>query len=311
MSSGRFRSDEIDGGEADSDPASSAGRYYLRIGPRQIELHRGDTFIGRDETCHVAISGALVSRRHARILLEEGELSLEDLGSRNGTFLNGAMVQGRVPIRPGDRLFVGSFDIDVVRLEGASPPSGVTGDSAFDRATPSSGVALARKLSATGEEERAAAATKRSSAQREPDLDTIESAGRLAERMFVLGRPLAGRDLLSEPLKRVLAALQAGRHLDPVILDATGRWAMKLALEVFDANWLNLAVEIHLLAGHPMKRETLEQIISLRKKAPIGDDELIARYHGRVCMTIGVRPLAERLLHAELVGEDPPSDDDE
>lgn len=311
MSSGRFRSDGIDAGEADSDPRSSVGRYCLRIGPRQIELQKGEAFVGRDETCRVVVSGALVSRRHARILLEEGELSVEDLGSANGTFVNGAEVQGRVPIRPGDRLFIGSFDIDVGRLEGPSPPSGVTGDNVLDRATPSSGVALARKLSVTEDTERAGTVTERGPSRGELDLEAIESAGRLAERMFARGRPLAGRDILSEPLSQILAAVQNGRRLEAHVLDAAGRWAMKLAQEVFDASWLNLAVEIHLVAGYPMKPETLEQIISLRKKAPIGDDELVAQYHARMRAMIGFMPLSERLLYAELLGEDAPSGDDE
>lgn len=311
MSSGQFRSGAIDADGAVSDPESFVGRYCLRIGPRQIQLLKGETFIGRDEACQVVISGALVSRRHACIRLEEGELSLEDLRSTNGTFVNGAKVRGRVPIRPGDRLFVGSFDIDVAWLEGAAPSSGVTGKDAFHRATPSSGIALAGKLAAAREKDHAEALTERHPPRSVLDLDDIEAAARLAEQMFAQGRPLAGRDILSEPLKRVLAAAREGRLLDPQVLDAAGRYAMKVAQQVCDANWVNFTIEIHLRAGHAMRMEILQQIVALRKIAPVGDDELIARYRTRMHAMIKFMPLSERLQYADLFEHVSSSDDDE
>jgi hypothetical protein len=312
MPSGQFRSGGIDQSESPSDPSGSAGRYCLLIGPRQIELQTGETFIGREDSCEIVIVGPLVSRRHARVLLEEGELCVEDLGSTNGTFLNGAKVQGRVPLRPGDRIFIGSFEIEVLWFDGELPASGTFAGDPSDRATPSSGVAVVGKL--TGKVTKASrpdhweATTQRGLRPIESDLEAIESAGRLAERMFALGRPLVGRDLLTGPLNQILDAARGGR-LDPRTLDAAGRYAVKLAQEVFDANWVNLAIEIHLHAGHPMKTETLEQIIALRKKAPIGDDVLFAQYHERILALVEFMPLPVRLLYSELVGRAGDSDE--
>jgi pSer/pThr/pTyr-binding forkhead associated (FHA) protein len=90
MPSGPFRAGPDEAGQGASDPEISVGGYFLRIGPRQIPLSSGETLVGRGEECDVVISGALVSRRHARILFDDGEPSVEDLGSMNGTFVNGA-----------------------------------------------------------------------------------------------------------------------------------------------------------------------------------------------------------------------------
>lgn len=311
MPSGPFRSDPDDGGQGASDTESSAGGYFLRIGPRQMRLLRGETLIGRGEECGVVITGALVSRRHARILLDDGELCVEDLGSMNGTFVNGAKLQGRVPIRPGDRIFVGSFDIDVVWTGGEPPESGIQGDDARDRATPSSGVSLATKLAMSREASHWGAVTERGRVADTFNIETIESAGRLAERMFALGRPLVGRDILSGPLKQILEAARAGQSLESQLVDAASRFAMKVAHEVCDANWMNLAVEIHVLTDHPMRAETLEQIIDLRAKAPVGDDDLIAQLHEQLLEKSTTMSLGERLLLSDLAALIPPMDDDD
>jgi hypothetical protein len=318
MSSEQFRSGPGEADDRESDPEISVGRYCLVIGPRQIELHAGETLIGREDACELVVLDSLVSRRHARVLFEDGELSIEDLGSANGTFLNGAKVQGRVPLRPGDRIFIGSFEIDVVWFERDLPASGTFAHDPFDRATPSSGVAVVGKLTKTvakvseiSEQESWEPVTQRGQRTGDTDLEVIESAGLLAERMFALGRPLVGRDILSGPLNQIRDAATGGRSLDTKTLDAAARYAIKLAQEVFDANWVNLAIEIHLHAGHPMQTETLEQIIALRKKAPIGDDGLIAQYYERVRALMAFMPLGEKVLYAELANVVPRWDEDD
>jgi len=308
---GPFRSGPDATGQRASDPEISVGGYFLRIGPRQIPLSSGETLVGRGEECDVVINGALVSRRHARILFDDGEPSVEDLGSMNGTFVNGARLQGRVPICPGDRMFVGSFEIQFLWIGSEPPESGVKADDVCDRATPPSGVSVATSLPTSRESDHWGAVTERGRVADLFDLETIESAGRLAERMFALGRPLAGRDILFGPLNQVLAATRAGQAVDSEILDAAGHHAMKLAHEACDANWMNLAVEIHVLADHPMRAETLERVIELRSKAPVGDDTLIAQLHRQMQKETATMPLGERLLLSDLAALIPPTDDDD
>lgn len=90
-------------------PASDlpAGACCLRWGSSEAGLAQGETLIGRAAACAVRILSPGVSRRHARIVLEGKRATLEDLGSKNGTFLGGRAVEGPVALQDGDEITVG------------------------------------------------------------------------------------------------------------------------------------------------------------------------------------------------------------
>jgi pSer/pThr/pTyr-binding forkhead associated (FHA) protein len=64
------------------------------------------TFIGRDRLAGVPISDPKVSRQHATIFFEKSQFNLKDLGSTNGTFLNGNQIT-ETPLQDGDMLQIG------------------------------------------------------------------------------------------------------------------------------------------------------------------------------------------------------------
>ena len=68
--------------------------------------------IGRDEHCDIALGEDTVSRRHAQLLFRDGSWIIQDLGSTNGTVVNGRHV-GRSQLRPGDHLRLGLQTLDV------------------------------------------------------------------------------------------------------------------------------------------------------------------------------------------------------
>ena len=84
-------------------PALASGPFLCRLvwGPREIVLDPGENLIGRDHESVVWIDDASVSRRHARILVDESGAAVEDLGSKNGTLLRGRRIQK--PARLADR----------------------------------------------------------------------------------------------------------------------------------------------------------------------------------------------------------------
>jgi hypothetical protein len=69
---------------------------------RQWTLQGGVTVIGRNEDCHVVIDDRQASRHHARITQTEDGYVLEDLDSKNGTFLNGQLLTVPVVLKDGD-----------------------------------------------------------------------------------------------------------------------------------------------------------------------------------------------------------------
>jgi DNA-binding winged helix-turn-helix (wHTH) protein len=77
-------------------------------GERQIPLAEGEHVIGRAPEASVWIDSTSVSRRHARILVSAGRATLEDLGSKNGTWLRGKKVASPSELADGDVITVGS-----------------------------------------------------------------------------------------------------------------------------------------------------------------------------------------------------------
>jgi len=81
-------------------------------------LHLGeDNYLGRNETNNVVLSDPYASGRHARIYRLGGRFWVSDLGSRNGTKLNGALVQRPVALANGDILKIGGVTLQFVRWE--------------------------------------------------------------------------------------------------------------------------------------------------------------------------------------------------
>ncbi len=67
----------------------------------------GDTTIGRRAVCDVVVQDDSVSGRHARLRRRAGGWEVEDLGSTNGTFVNGTRIESRTRLQPGDVIAVG------------------------------------------------------------------------------------------------------------------------------------------------------------------------------------------------------------
>jgi DNA-binding winged helix-turn-helix (wHTH) protein len=76
---------------------------------RQFPLEYGEHIIGRDPDLTVTLESTTVSRRHARLHVSPDAVKIEDLGSKNGTFLNDAAVVGETVASDGDRIRVGSL----------------------------------------------------------------------------------------------------------------------------------------------------------------------------------------------------------
>jgi pSer/pThr/pTyr-binding forkhead associated (FHA) protein len=81
---------------------------------RRIRLRSAETIVGRQKGCDVRIPAPEVSRRHCLLSYADGELSVEDLDSSNGTYINQVRVYGRTSVRAGDRLQIGpvTFIVD-------------------------------------------------------------------------------------------------------------------------------------------------------------------------------------------------------
>lgn len=112
-------------------PPSKARQYALRFisgkyqgGEFPIVPER-ELVIGRSNDIDVALIEDMVSRRHARVLLQGDSLIIEDLGSTNGTFVNGEKIR-RARLKEGDKILIGT---SIIRVASADSDSGSTSES--------------------------------------------------------------------------------------------------------------------------------------------------------------------------------------
>jgi hypothetical protein len=80
---------------------------WLTVGDRDVPLPEGETVIGRDPDVQVRVDAMGVSRRHARITVRFGRAVLEDLDSKNGTFVGGERIAGAHELQGGERIAIG------------------------------------------------------------------------------------------------------------------------------------------------------------------------------------------------------------
>jgi FHA domain len=104
-------------------PPTRAARRGWRVVVTEAESNRGQDYwidgeatVGRGGGCTISLpADTFASQVHARLVDRDGQLWLEDLGSTNGTFLNGKQVSKQARIRKGDRVTIGHTELRAVK----------------------------------------------------------------------------------------------------------------------------------------------------------------------------------------------------
>jgi len=96
-------------GDAAEEPLGARASFACSLSweGREIGLVEGENVIGRDESCSVRIEAPRVSRRHACIRVRGKDASIEDLGSKNGTFRCGRKLADAANLEDGDEIGIG------------------------------------------------------------------------------------------------------------------------------------------------------------------------------------------------------------
>ena len=101
---------------------SEGWSYYLDFDNQVFELKGGELAIGRSRACDIPIKDPSVSRRHVLVKADAGRILVKDLGSSNGTFVNGGRIEQGGELHNGDSLMLGDAELK----------ARVVGESAFE-----------------------------------------------------------------------------------------------------------------------------------------------------------------------------------
>ena len=103
-----FSADTIDGAPPPR-PAAGPSTCWLISKTRHVALQEGENIIGRDPSGHVWLDARGVSRRHARITVNDTSATIEDLESKNGTWVNDGRVTAAHALGDGDQIRMGTL----------------------------------------------------------------------------------------------------------------------------------------------------------------------------------------------------------
>lgn len=171
-----------------------------RLGDRElaIPLTEGDHVVGRGADCDLRLEEPSVSRRHARLRVAGEAAEVEDLGSSNGTLLDGRRLDGAEPLQAGQRLSLGNLHLTVARAD--ERPTGSAAGRYLDQTHVRTGDSVTLdEARDTGREER----HKRAHLFR-----TLAAAGEL----------LAGRHGLDEVLEPLLTLVEEAMEPERIFL---------------------------------------------------------------------------------------------
>lgn len=99
-------------------------RLLLESGGERREIKvAGPVTVGRSQTAGVYLDDKTLSREHTQFYLDHGRICVRDLDSKNGTYLNGAILKQPAALKPGDRVKVGIATFTIVPEAGDAMPA--------------------------------------------------------------------------------------------------------------------------------------------------------------------------------------------
>lgn len=265
--------------------------------------------IGRSSRCDVTIEDRLVSRKHARIYLENGRPVVEDLGSANGVFVNDRRIEEPTVLGDGDRVLVGTRELSVfaeVVREPSLPspaPARASDRPTWDRTESSAALAAASGVSAPGlsasiSSDRLEFGDSRPGISESEALSTHPGLDEIVQK--IVRRQLAVGDLdsagefvrteVDSAIRRAAAGVLPQRHFDAVVgavCDMMEAQASK--------PWLNDLFRLHQRAGRLMSDTVIQKVARAVNAGRPYERQVFAEYKRVVTELRDSLPAEQRL----------------
>ena len=222
-------------------------RCRLRFHTTEIDLPLGEAIIGRALECFIRLDDAMVSRRHARLVMAGDEVTVEDLGSRNGVLVNGEAIHGRVRLRPGDAIGIGHEVFTLLTQDASRHGAHITGRIEM-QACASCGESVPIGISPCP---RCRQPMPSARGQTLGDV-RAEAAGdgpsavlnAIGDKALALGRIDEAERILGGALRDVQGRIGRGQRLEPGQVDAALQRALRLARETNKDDWFRWIFEV-------------------------------------------------------------------
>jgi hypothetical protein len=272
-------------------------RFRLRYMNHDLELNEGEFVVGRNASCQLSLDDPLVSRRHAVFTVHPDAVTVEDLGSRNGVSVNGERLAGRVLLRPGDRVQIGSQEMVLVA---ASAEAART-------ATRNPLKMTLPKLPLT---EATASVSSQPPRPSDPDAeasmvrraDAFNLLGSVADKALAMGKHAEAERILASPLADVIEASRAGKRITPSLLDQAARFSARLATATGKGAWADYVIELYQSQQRIVPAPVIDELYNAFRRVSAIDLGRLRDYVAQLRDQLAQFGPAERFLFQRIEG---------
>ena len=270
-------------------------RFRLRYMNHDLELNEGEFVVGRNASCQLSLDDPLVSRRHALFGVLPDQVTVEDLGSRNGVSVNGERIAGRTLLRPGDRVQIGSQEM--VLVAGASEAVRTATRNPLKMTLPKmpdSQPVLSTKPPSASDPDAEASMVRRA--------DAFNLLGSVAEKALAMGKHAEAERILASPLADVIEASRAGKRITPSLLDQAARFSARLATATGKGAWADYVIELYQSQGRIVPAPVIDELYNAFRRVSAIDLGRLREYVAQLRDQLTTLGPAERFLFQRLEG---------
>ncbi len=200
----------------------TTGGYCLRLRGSEIPVSGTGMVIGRSQGCEIYLDDALISRRHAVVFARDDGIVVQDLGSANGSFVNGTRIAEPCLATQGDQILVGKHLLEVFLT------SAVEASAAETRFDPQADTGTHDLLA--DHEVQSSEPTKQG--------NSLALLGEVAERMISVGKTEQAEAMMSAHLDGLLLEARSGPVL-PESRNTAMACALAIAGALRQARWVD------------------------------------------------------------------------
>jgi pSer/pThr/pTyr-binding forkhead associated (FHA) protein len=267
-------------------------RFRLRYQQHDLELGEGEFAVGRNASCQLSLDDPLVSRRHALLTVSRDRVVVEDLQSRNGVTVNGQRVDGRVEVRPGDRITIGSQEMTLVAAQ--------------EEHAPLTRNPLKMTMPKLRTQDALMAPGSSPDGDLEPSMvrraDAFNLLGGVAEKALAMGKAVEAERILASPLADVIEASRAGKRVTPSLVDQAARFSAKLATATGKGAWADYVIELYAAQGRPCPAPVVDELYNAMRRVTAVDLARLRAYVEQLRERLGSYGPAERFLFQRIEG---------